>query len=58
MASAYEDIVRGKIGGGYSESVKKTCGGNSDYAKCRGCPNISDKCPKPECFKNKEKKKK
>ena len=57
MVSAYEDIVRGNKHGGYFESVKKSYGFDSDYAKCRGCPRMSADCPRPECFGGKKAKK-
>lgn len=58
MASMFEDLVRGNAKSGYCDSVKKSQEFGSDYAKCRGCPNVSIKCPKPECFKGGKKKKK
>lgn len=54
--SIYEDLVRGNKHGGYFESVKKSYGFDSNYAKCRGCPRMSAACPRSECFSDKKKK--
>ena len=56
MANSLEDLVQGNARSGYGESIKKAQSVDTNYLKCRCCPNMTSKCPLAKCFKEKKKK--